>query len=124
METIKQLEKKKLEIEEKIEALKNNDFIKVKNFRIYKWEDKEIREFVYPEGYRMAEFQEFTDLIDSGDIELEVWKYYWVKHFLKSQWDKEYCLSRVCLNRVGVVDAVVDGLSDSDGGGRVVCIKK
>lgn len=96
---------------------------KGKTFRVYIWEIKSIKDFKYPKGFRMAEFQEFNELIESEKIELEVWKGYFVKHFNKLQLNKEYCLSRVCLDGDGGLNAGKDVLADSYDYGRVVCVK-
>ena len=127
MKTLKQLEEAKVKIEKQIEELKakeNNNYEEVGNFRIYKWENKPVRDFIYPKGYRMAEFQEFVDLIDSGKFNMEVWKYYWVKHFLKEQQKTKYCLSRLCLNWNLYLNSDYDDLAISYDDGRVVCIKE
>ena len=123
-EMIKALEKEGYKIEAPIkdyQEIKHNNKI----FRIYKWENKQIRDFVYPKRFRMSEFQEFVDLIDSKKIELEVWKYYYVKHFSKLQWNKKWRFSRLCLDGDSdLSSSYVVGLSYSSGNGRVVCVKE
>ena len=108
------------EINEDYQEVKHNSKI----FRIYKWENKPLKDLInnLPKGFRLAEFQEFNDLIESG-FELEKWEYYYVKHFNKLQQEKEYCLSGVCLDRYGDLYSNVDDLEDSDGNGRVVLVK-
>lgn len=94
-----------------------------KEFRVYIWENKPVSDFIYPKGFRMAEFQEFVDLYDSGKIELEFWKYYFVKHFSKLQQNKEYCLSGLFLDWCSGLFSVNGDLAYSDDDGRVVLCK-
>ena len=86
----------KLKIEIEKERLKQ-DFQKIvyknKEFRIYKWESKPIRDFQIPKDFDFAKFNDFVDLYDNKKIELEVWKYYYVKHFSKIQQTEDYGLS-------------------------------
>jgi hypothetical protein len=108
----------------KLEAEKKQDFevIKYKNkeFRIYKWEDKQIKDFKIPNGFDFAEFNDFLELYDNKKVELEVYKYYYVKHFSKIQQTKEYCLSGLCLGWGLNLGSDNDNLADSDSDGRVV----
>ena len=97
---------------------------KGKEFRVYIWENKKIKDFKYPKSFRMAKFQEFVDLYDSGKIELEVWKYYYVKHFSKIQQTKEYCLSWLYLGRFSDLSSGIVDLAYSDGSGRVCIVKE
>ena len=95
MKTIKELIKEKEKIEKQILELetKEEDYNEVKHkgktFRIYKWEDKPFKDLLnnLPKGFRLAEFQEFNELIESG-FKLEIWKYYITKHFNKLQENK------------------------------------
>ena len=107
------------------ELKENYTEIKFKNktFGIYKWENKKIGDFKYPKEFKMAEFQEFVDLIDSKKFKLEVLKNYFVKHFSKLQKNKKWCLSRVCLYSDGDLSSDSDDLRYSDVDGRVVCVK-
>ena len=66
----------------------------------------------------------FIDLVDNKKIELEVWKDYITKHFSKLWHNKEYCLSRVCLNWVGGLGSYSDYLAGSSDGGRVVISRR
>ena len=129
MKTIKQIENEIVKLQKQKEELlekENKDYqeikFKKKIFRIYKWENKPIKDFKYPKGFKMSEFQEFNELIESG-FKLELWKYYIVKNFNKLQWDKKWSLSRVYLYRYGGFYATYDVLADSDDFGRVVCVK-
>jgi hypothetical protein len=122
-EQIKKLNQdiEKLEADLKKQPADFQEFkINGKTIRVYKWEDKPIKDFIYPKGFQMCEFQDFVDLIDSKKIELETWKYYFVKHFSKSPWNKEYCLSRLYLGRNLVLYSCNVGLAYSIGDGRVV----
>jgi hypothetical protein len=111
-----------IEEEEKAKDFQTINF-KGKEFRIYKWENKPIKDFVYPKGFRMAEFQELVDLIDNKKFEAEVWKSYYTKHWSKLQQNKEYCLSRAYLNYAGGWDSYYELLADSNGYGRVVVVR-
>ena len=107
--------KKDLEIQGFQEIIYKN-----KEFRIYKWEDKPIKDFKIPKGFDFANFQDFVELYDNNKVELEVWKYYYVKHFSKIQQTKEWCLSRLYLG--GNLDLRSGGgnLASSNSDGRVV----
>ena len=127
MKTITQLEKEKLEIEKQIETLKaqeqENDFIEVKNFRIYKW-SKPIKDFSIPKGFRMAEEREFVDLYDSG---FKIEKYpviYFTKNRSKENIKNGWSLSRLCLNWDLNLDSSDDNLANSYDSGRVVLVKE
>lgn len=126
MKTKKQLQKKKFEIEKKIKKLKlleeSKDYVEIGKFRIYIWENKPFKDLKV-KGYEIAEFQDFIELVNSGNFELETWKYYYVKHFLKTQWDKKYCLSGVFLYGGGGLGARGGDLANSYFGGRVVVSK-
>ena len=104
------------------------DFQKIiyknKEFRVYKWESKPFKDFICPKGFDFAEFNDFVELYDNKKIELEVWKYYFVKHFSKIQQTKEYCLSRLYL--YGGLDLWSDfeDLGDSVSVGRVCVSRK
>ena len=97
---------------------------KNKEIRIYKWENKVLKDFSMPKDFDWCEFQIFNELIENDLIKLEKPKDYFVKHFNQKQWNKEYCLSRVYVNRDGDLDVWADDLADSDGNGRVVIIKE
>ena len=132
MKTKKELIKEKEKIEKQILELETKeeeeDYNEVKHkgktFRIYKWENKPFKDLLsnLPKGFRLAEFQEFNKLIESG-FELEVWKEYITKHFNKLQENKEYCLSRVCLDSYGGLCCDDDILAGSDDDGRVVLVE-
>jgi hypothetical protein len=103
------------------------DFQKIvyknKEFRIYKWESKPIRDFKIPDGFDFAEFNDFVELYDKKKIELEVWKDYYVKHFSKIQQKKESGLSWLCLYRDLNLWSGGDDLANSDSVGRV-CVSR
>ena len=100
------------------------DFEKIiyknKEFRIYKWESKPIRDFQIPKGFDFAEFNDFVELYDEKKIELEVWKDYYVKHFSKIQQKKEYGLSGLCLGRDLNFRSINEDIGSSDSDGRCV----
>ena len=122
MKQIKELEKKKLEIEKQIECLKQKDFIEVKNFRIYKW-SKPVKDFVFLKGFRLAEEKEFIALYDSG-FKIENYPVvYFTKNRSKLNIKKGWSLSGLCLDRDLNLYSYYDDLADSDDDGRVVCIK-
>ena len=120
-EEIKELENKE---QEEFESIIYNN----KEFRIYKW-TKPISELVNKDftskikGYRLSEFQEFNELIESKKIELEIYKFYFVKHWNKLQHNKTYCLSRCYLNRGSGLNSGNSDLSDSSDDGRVVLVR-
>ena len=104
------------------------DFQKIiyknKEFRVYKWEGKSVRDFQIPKGFDFAEFNDFVELYDNKKIELEVWKYYYVKHFSKIQQTKEYCLSRLCLDGGLYLGSYDEYLGFSNSVGRVCVSRK
>ena len=131
-----QLIKQREEIDKKIRELENAEnkefeeiTFKGKKFRIYKWENKPYNEIInkdftckFDKKLKLVEFNEFNELIEERKIKLKVWKYYITKHFNKLQWNKEYCLSRCCLNRDSNLYSGGSGLSGSnDYGGVVLC---
>lgn len=94
---------------------------KGKEILVVEW-TKPIKDFPYPKGFRMAEFQEFVDLYDSG-FELDKDGYYFVKHFSKKQQNKEFCLSRLFLDGFLNIWSSDDDLAVSNDVGRVVIVK-
>ena len=90
-----------------------------KEFRIYKWEDKPLKDFIMPDEFDFAEFNDFIYLHDNKLIKLEVWKDYFVKHFSKVQQAKGW-FSRVDLNPDGNLGSYWGNLAYSGGYGRVV----
>lgn len=113
------------ELEQEIERLKKlvNEEIVYEDdkLKIIKWENKPISDL--PKGTEFATFQEFINLIDNKKFEMEIGFDYYTKHFSKTQWDTEYCFSRVYLLRDGSLDSIDSSLSYSIDDGRVV-IKK
>ncbi|MCF7861173.1 hypothetical protein K9M79_02920 [Candidatus Woesearchaeota archaeon] len=124
---ITKIDKEIERLQELKQELLDQDFIEIehnkKTFRIYKWENKPVGTFKYPKGFRMAEFQEFIDLVDSKKYKLKTWIYHWVKHFSKLQQDKEYCLSGVYFDGDGDVGSGYGVLKGSFDVGRVVVVK-
>ena len=134
MKTKEQLIKEKEKIELQIKKLEEQEefksiIYKNKEFRIYKWENKPIKDLINKdfsskiEGFRLAEFQKFNELIETKKIKLEVWKYYFVKHWNKLQHNKTYCLSRCYLYRLSSLISYDSGLSNSYVNGRVVLVR-
>ena len=123
MKEIEKLEKKKLEIENKIKMLKDKelkkDFIEVKSFRIYKW-SKPIKDFVIPKGFRLAEEREFVDLYDSGFKIEEYPVLYFTKNRSKLNIKNGLSLSGLFLNRGLYLDSNNINLAYSNDNGRVV----
>jgi len=112
----------KAQLEKEEQEAKNKPIIfKNKEFRIIEW-TKPIKDFVYPKGFRMAEFQEFVDLVDSG-YKMELWIDYFTKHWSKLQQAKEYCLSRCFLSEYSGLYAYNSYLANSNDNGRVVCVR-
>ena len=89
--------------------------------KIIKWENKPFKDFKMPEGYRLAEFDEFCKLINSKKIKPKKWELFITKNPLKN---KVYPLFRAYLNNVGGWCAYDDNLSFSNDLGRVVIIKE
>lgn len=101
----------------------NEDFIEVKNFRIYKW-IKPVKDFPMPKGYRLAEEREFIDLYDSG-FKIEHYPVvYFTKNKSKLNIKNGWSLSWLCLSGGLSLGSGNGSLAVSDDDGRVVCIKK
>lgn len=92
---------------------------KGKDYRIYTWENKPIGDLKV-EGFEIAEFEDFMEIVNKGKFELELHKTYFVKHFYKKSM---FPLSWVYLSGGGYVGARDGHLSASDDGGRVVMVK-
>lgn len=94
------------------------------NVRIYKWEDKPVKDFQIPKGFRMIEEREFIDLYDNDKIELEKYHViYFTKNRSKKNIKNGWGLSRLYLNRGLDLVSYYDDLADSDDDGRVVVVK-
>lgn len=101
---------------------------KNKEFRIYKWEDKQVsdlinKDFTCKFWGRLAEFQELQELIENDKIELGFHKYYITKHFNRKQWSKELCLLRSFLSSGSDLYSFSSSLLNSYDNGRVVVVK-
>ena len=109
------------ETDEEYSEIKFNN----KLFRIYIWENKPYGDLInnLPKGFRLSEFQEFNELIESKKIKLAKERYYIVKHFNKLQWNKEHYLSRLCLSKDLDIYLYIGCLGNSDDIGRVVLVK-
>ena len=124
---IKEKEKIELQIKELEQKEEQEEFqlinYKNKEFRIYKWENKPVRDFVYPKGFKLIEYSEFIDLFDNKIIDYpkENWEVYFTKHYSKRK-QKENILSGFYLNYIGILDVGDDNLASSDGNGRVVLV--
>lgn len=138
MKTISQLKQEIADREAKIKELEETEKLKNfqevtykgKKFRIYKWENKPYSEIInkdftckFDKKLRLAEFQEFNELIENKLFKMKVWKSYITKHFNKLQWNKKYCLSRCCLGGDSVLYSGYSDLSGSIDDGRVVFVE-
>jgi hypothetical protein len=97
-----------------------------KTFKIYTWENKPFGDLILnlPENERLATFHEFGELIDERKFKMEKYKFYITKNILKSQWNKEYCLSSLYLNWTLYLNSYGEGLEYSNDNGRVVVVIK
>lgn len=126
---IEKKEKELVELKKQLDSFENKLNIlnkityKNKEFQVIEW-TKPIKDFPYPKDFSMTEFQEFNELIEKDKIKLETWKYYFVKHFNKKQWNKEYCLSGVSLDSNGNLNSNNDNLAYSYVSVRVVICKE
>ena len=66
---------KKYKVIEVIEDFKTIKF-KGKEIRIYKWENKPIKDFIYPKGFELIEHSDFIELFDNKLID-----------YPKSEWE-------------------------------------
>jgi hypothetical protein len=127
MTTKKQIEKaeKELnELKEKFKLQENTDFqtikYKGKEFRIYKWESKPIKDFVYPKGFEMAEGLDLLELINKEKLIGEKYCSYFAKKiFNKGYWE----LFSAYLDDDGFWNAYDDNLANSNDYGRVVLVR-
>jgi len=117
-EEIKELEEEQEQTE--FESIIYNN----KEFRIYKWENKPIKDFVYPKGFGLIEHSEFTNLFNNEIIDYpkKGWVVYFTKHYSKRK-QKENILSRCFLDRNSGLDSGDSSLSYSNGDGRVVLVR-
>jgi hypothetical protein len=93
-----------------------------KEIRIYKWENKPIKDFPIPKGFRIIEFNEFNELIEKKIIKLEVWISYFVKHWNKQMREKGF-MSGVYLSSSGYLFSDSYFIDYSYVSGWVVIIK-
>ena len=109
-----QIEKEKIEQDFQIIKYKG------KEYRIYKWEDKPIKDFVCPKGFEMAGALDLIELINEKKLIGELGCSYFAKKlFEKGYWD----LFGAYLYRGGGWCASDGNLADSDDDGRVVLMK-
>lgn len=126
---IKEINKLNLELEQLEEAERLKDFkeltFKGKKYRIYKWEDKPIGDFLktIPKGFRLIEHSEFIELFDNKIIDYpeKNWEVYFTKHYSKRK-QKENILLR-CLFRDSNLDFGIVDLLISNSYGRVVLVE-
>ena len=107
-------------ITEDFETINFND----KEFRIYKWEDKEIGDFNIPEGFKLAKHSQFIELFDNKLIVYpkESYLYYFVEHYSKLKTEEGY-LSGCYLGRGSDLNSGGSDLAFSRDSGRVVVVK-
>lgn len=121
---LSKLKQEVIKLEAEIKEEENKDFRKIiyknKEFRIYKWENKVLKDFPMPKGFDWCEFNDFIELYDKEKINMEVWKDYFVKHYSKLQQKEEYYLARVCLYRDLGLGSSSEYLGYSSADGRVV----
>ena len=119
-----EIEKQIKELEEK-EKLKEFEEIKFKNkiFRIYKWEKKPFKDFVYPKGFRLSEEREFIDLYDSGFKVEEYPVIYFTKNRSKLNIKNDWGLSGLYLNGSLNLGSGYGDLANSYVNGRVVIVR-
>ena len=108
------------EVEIEFEVIKDLN----KEIRIYKWEDKLIKDFKMPKGFKLAEHKDFVKLYDKNKIKLEK---YPIVYFTENQSKKNikngWELSRFYLYSDLDLDSDGRVLADSDSDGRVVICK-
>jgi len=107
-------------ITEDFETINFND----KEFRIYKWEDKEIGDFNIPEGFKLAKHSQFIELFDNKLIVYPKESYldYFVEHYSKRKTEEGY-LSSCSLNWGSGLVSDDSDLAVSVDDGRVVVVK-
>lgn len=123
----KEIEKLNKEIIELQRDLESQGFITItcrqlkKEFRIYKWEKKQFKDFPMPKGFDWCEYISFVYLYDNNLIKLEK---YPVCYYIKNQSEKNvengWSLSRLYLGRDLVLYSNYEYLAFSDDDGRVV----
>ena len=128
MKKIKELQLEIEELKKQIKELKNQDYQEIKYngkiFRIYKWENKEFKDFPIPKGFHWCEYFDFIELINEEEIKLEEYPiFYYTKNQFKNNIKKGWELSRVYFDRDGYVLSYDGNLQDSIGNGRVVVLE-
>ena len=110
----------KKEIETEYQEIKYKD----KTYRIYKWENKSLKDFPMPKGFNWCPYMDFVELINKRIIELEN---YPVDYVTEQQFEinkKDFPLSRFYLNRDSLLYSNNWDLDGSSDNGRVVLKKK
>ena len=128
MKKIKELQLEIEELKKQIKELKNQDYQEIKYngkiFRIYKWENKEFKDFPIPKGFHWCEYFDFIELINEEEIKLEEYPiFYYTKNQFKNNIKKGWELSRVYFDGDGNVYSDDVDWQYSDDDGRVVVLE-
>ena len=92
-----------------------------KNYRIYKWENKPFKDFVCPEGFRWADYKEFSELVNNTKFEWEKYPvYYYSTNLIKNNY---WALARAYLDDDGDWFSDDSQLAGSNDCGRVVVVE-
>ena len=110
--------------------MKTKEYIEIKckklhkTFRIYKWENKKIKDFPMPKGFELAEFNDFNYLSNNDLFEVENYPVeYFVKNWSKKNIKKGGGACGLDRNRDGDWLAAWVRLGYSSADGRVVISK-
>ena len=92
-----------------------------KEFRIYKWEDKPLENFKFPEGFKWAKHSDVIYLYDNDLLKLEQYPVCYFTDAMSKKNKKNWGVSWLCLYRYLDLYSSNGNLADSDPNSRVVC---
>ena len=103
------------------------DYIKIickelkKEFRIYKWENKPLKDFKFPKGFKWAKHSDVIYLYDNDLIELKQYPVYYFTDAMSKKNKNKWSVSRLCLGGGLDLGSYDEYLAVSNPYGRVVC---
>lgn len=94
-----------------------------KEFRIYIWKKRQLKDFPMPKEFDFAKYLDFVELVNKKKLIGEVWKDYFTKTSFKH--NKYWIFAKTCFFKSGDwCSSDNSGLSDSSENGRVVVSRR